>query len=69
MSATTFDDCIRGQWFAPICDRIQEFENDIGHGEALAAVVEPNSPEWAVNGLMKLMKPHGELVGMPLKGS
>jgi hypothetical protein len=68
MTAADFDEHVRERWFTPITDRIQSFENKMGLFAELGSVVEPDSPDWAVNCTLKLIKPHGNLAGMPLAG-
>ncbi len=65
MSTTDFDEYIRGQWFAPIAERLEAFENKAGVFEEIGVAAEPSSPEWALNCAVKAIRPFGEVAGMP----
>src|ERR1700751_3138948 len=48
---------IRGKWYEPIAVRIEEFETKAQMFPEFEAVVEPNSPEWAVQCAIKGIMP------------
>lgn len=59
---------VRDKWYAPIIDRIEKFENDAEILPEIAALAEEDSPEWAFQCAIKVMRPFGKLVGIPFDG-
>jgi len=59
---------IRGKWFEPIIERIEAFENKIDFWRELQTVTEPRSPEWAVQCVIKAIRPFADQTGVPLNG-
>ena len=59
---------IEGKWFKPIADRLQAFEDSSEVFAEFGDVAKPHSPEWAVQGVIKAIKPFGEMMGMPMRG-
>src|SRR5438128_724090 len=63
---TDLGEFVRGKWYEPITSKIEEFEESGADVfPEVAAIAEPNSPEWAVQCAIKGMKPFGNLVGVP----
>jgi len=59
---------VRTLWFAPVIDLIEEFENNAQLYAEIASIAEPHSAEWAVQCVIKTLKPFGVLTGMPFDG-
>ena len=66
---TDLGEFVRGKWYEPITTKIEEFERDADVFFEIAAVAEPNSPDWAVQCAIKGIKPFGNLAGFPFNGS
>ena len=66
---TDLDEFVRGKWYEPITTKIEEFERDADVFSEVAAIAEPNSPDWAVQCVIKGIKPVGNLTGFPFNGS
>jgi hypothetical protein len=66
--ATDLVELVRGKWYEPITMRIEKFEQSANVFGEVAAVVEPKSPEWAVQCALRGMKPFGEVAGFPFNG-
>jgi hypothetical protein len=62
-------DDVRGKWFEPILNRIEAFENTLEGFEDILSATEPGSPEWAVQCVVKSVKPFGKVMGMPFDGT
>jgi hypothetical protein len=63
--AADLSEFVRGKWYEPIIRRIERFEESADVFDEFTAVVEPNSPEWALQCALKGIKPFGELAGFP----
>jgi hypothetical protein len=59
---------IRGKWFEPIVDRIEAFENRVDFLPELQSVTEPRSPGWAMQCVVKAIRPFAGFAGVPLNG-
>jgi hypothetical protein len=67
---TDLGEFLRGKWYEPITTKIEEFETNAADVfPEVAAVAEPNSPDWAVQCAIKGIKPVGSLTGLPFDGS
>ncbi len=58
----------RDKWYAPILEKVEEFENEAEVFPQVSAVAEPESPEWAFQCAIKAMRPFGKLAGIPFDG-
>ena len=59
---------IQTEWFAPIIERVEDFEDEADVFESALTVAEPQSADWAVQCVSKTIKPFGDLTGMPFDG-
>src|SRR5947207_1107484 len=59
---------IQTEWFAPIIERVEDFEDEADVFESALTVAEPQSADWAVQCVIKTIKPFGDLTGMPFDG-
>src|SRR5436190_3402289 len=59
---------IQTEWFAPIIERVEDFEDEADVFESALTVAEPQSADWAVQCVIKTIKPFGSVTGMPFDG-
>jgi hypothetical protein len=68
IEASDLTEFVKDKWFLPITVRIEEFEDHADVFEEFASVTEPGSAEWAVQCLIKGIRPFAAFGGFPLNG-